>query len=184
MAVNSICVFCGSNVGARPEYREAAIALGRELARRDITLVYGGSSIGLMGVLADAALAGGGRAVGVIPQSMVDREIAHRGLTQLHVVGSMHERKARMAGLADAFILLPGGFGSWDEFCEIVTWSQLGLHRKPCGIANVLDYYGPLLAQAARAVSERFVTEKSLAEIVVEPDPVALVNRWCGGTTR
>lgn len=170
-------MFCGSSPGIRPEYGEAAGALGRELVDREITLIYGGSSIGLMGMLADTVIAGGGRAVGVIPESMVRREIAHRGLSQLHVVQSMHERKAQMASLADAFVLLPGGFGSWDEFCEVVTWSQLGLHAKPCGILNVLDYYRALLAMAGHGVAEGFVPEKPWSRVLVEADPAALLDR-------
>jgi uncharacterized protein (TIGR00730 family) len=164
-------------MGARPEYRGAAISLGRELSRRGITLVYGGGNVGLMGVLADAALEDGGKAIGVIPRSMVEREIAHPGLTRLHVVESMHERKALMADLADAFILLPGGFGSWDEFCEAITWSQLGMHRKPCGILNVLDYYAPLLALAGHAVSEGFVRSAHWDGVAVDTEPAALLER-------
>jgi uncharacterized protein (TIGR00730 family) len=164
-------------MGARPEYRESAEALGRELALLGITLVYGGSSIGLMGVLADAAMAGGGQVVGVIPDSMARREIAHQGLTRLHVVESMHERKALMADLADAFVLLPGGFGSWDEFCEIVTWAQLGLHSKPCGILNVLGYYDSLLALAGHAVNEGFVRAGGWAGVMVDASPAALLER-------
>ena len=164
-------------MGSRPEYRQAAAALGREFARRGMTLVYGGSSIGLMGVLADSVMGAGGEAVGVIPESMVRREIAHRGLTRLHVVGSMHERKARMADLADAFILLPGGFGSWDEFCEIVTWAQLGIHAKPCGILNVLDYYACLLDLARHAMAEGFVRPQHWEGVVVADEPADLLAR-------
>jgi uncharacterized protein (TIGR00730 family) len=133
-----ICVFCGSSSGNRPEYRAAAEELGTELARRNIGLVYGGGNVGLMGVLADAVLGAGGEAVGVIPEHLMAREIGHDGLTKLDVVRSMHERKALMADLSDAFIALPGGFGTLEEFCEVVTWTQLGLHSKPCGILNVL----------------------------------------------
>jgi uncharacterized protein (TIGR00730 family) len=164
-------------MGARPEYRESAEELGRELAARGITLVYGGSGIGLMGVLADAVMAGGGQVVGVIPESMVRREIAHQGLTRLHVVASMHERKALMADLADAFMLLPGGFGSWDEFCEIITWAQLGIHSKPCAILNVLDYYASLLLLAGHAVSEGFVRASGWGGVLVDARPVALLER-------
>ena len=177
-SIASLCVFCGSSIGARPEYRESAEWLGRELALRGITLVYGGSSIGLMGVVANAVMAGGGQVVGVIPDSMVRREIAHQGLTRLHVVESMHERKALMADLADAFVLLPGGFGSWDEFCEIITWAQLGLHSKPCGILNVLGYYDSLLALAGHAVSEGFVRAGHWAGVMVDRSPAALLERF------
>jgi uncharacterized protein (TIGR00730 family) len=135
-----ICVFCGSSSGSRPQYRAATEELGTELARRNIRLVYGGGNVGLMGVLADAVLGAGGEAQGVIPENLMAREIGHRGLSKLHVVRSMHERKALMADLSDAFVALPGGFGTLEEFCEIVTWAQLGLHVKPCGILNVLGY--------------------------------------------
>ena len=155
--MKSICVFCGSSPGGRPEYRAAATELASELVRRDIGVVYGGGKVGLMGTVADAVLALGGKAVGVIPQHLMAREIGHPGLTQLHVVGSMHERKALMADLSDAFIALPGGFGTLDEFCEVLTWSQLGLHSKPCGVLNVLDYYSSFLALLDHAVRERFL---------------------------
>src|SRR6266481_626511 len=135
--LRAVCVFCGSSFGRRAEYREAAEELGRLLARRGISLVYGGGNVGLMGVIADACLGAGGRVVGVMPRSMVDREIAHLGLTELHVVESMHERKALMADLSDAFIALPGGYGTLEEFAEVVTWSQLGIQVKPCGLLNV-----------------------------------------------
>jgi uncharacterized protein (TIGR00730 family) len=143
-----ICVFCGSSQGNRTEYRAAAEELGAELVRRNIGLVYGGGNVGLMGLLADSVLQAGGEAVGVIPENLMAREVGHNGLTKLHVVHSMHERKTLMADLSDAFIALPGGFGTFEEFCEIVTWAQLGLHAKPCGILNVLGYYTPLLAIA------------------------------------
>jgi uncharacterized protein (TIGR00730 family) len=152
-----ICVFCGSSSGSRHEHRAATEELGTELARRNIGLVYGGGNVGLMGVLADAVLKAGGEAQGVIPEHLMAREIGHNGLTKLHIVHSMHERKALMADLSDAFIALPGGFGTLEEFCEIVTWAQLGLHAKPCGILNVLGYYSPLLAMLDHAVEERFL---------------------------
>ena len=152
-----ICVFCGSSAGSRAEYRAAAGEFGAELVRRNIGLVYGGSNVGLMGIVADAVLAAGGEAIGVIPQPLMAREVGHTGLTKLHVVRSMHERKALMADLADAFVALPGGFGTLDEFCEVVTWTQLGLHLKPCGILNVLGYYGSLLAMFDHAVREQFL---------------------------
>ena len=152
-----ICVFCGSSPGSRPEYRAATEELATELVHRNIGLVYGGTHVGLMGVLADAVLRAGGEAVGVIPENLMAREVGHRGLTKLHVVPSMHERKALMADLSDAFVALPGGFGTLEEFCEVVTWAQLGLHAKPCGILNVMGYYSSLLAMFDHAVQERFL---------------------------
>jgi len=152
-----ICVFCGSSAGSRSEYRAAAAEFGTELVRRNIGLVYGGSNVGLMGILADAVLAAGGEAIGVIPQHLISREVGHTGLTKLHVVRSMHERKSLMADLADAFVALPGGFGTLDEFCEVVTWTQLGLHLKPCGILNVLGYYSSLLRMFDHAMQEQFL---------------------------
>lgn len=152
-----ICAFCGSSSGSREEYSAAAEQLGAELVRRHIGLVFGGSNVGLMGILADAVLAAGGEAIGVIPQHLMAKEVAHRGLTRLHVVQSMHERKALMADLSDAFVALPGAFGTLDEFCEVVTWTQLGLHDKPCGMLNVCGYYSPLLVMFDHAVQERFL---------------------------
>jgi uncharacterized protein (TIGR00730 family) len=152
-----ICVFCGSSAGKLAEYRAAAEELGLLLAQRNIGVVYGGGNVGLMGVLADAVLSAKGEVIGVIPEHLMMREIGHRGLTKLHVVHSMHERKALMADLSDAFIALPGGFGTLEEFCEVLTWAQLGLHAKPCGILNVLHYYTPLLAMFDHAVQEQFL---------------------------
>jgi hypothetical protein len=171
-----ICVFCGSSSGNRPEYRAAAEELGAELVRRNIGLVYGGGNVGLMGVLADTVLNAGGEAVGVIPENLMAREVGHTGLTKLHVVRSMHERKALMADLSDAFIAMPGGFGTLDEFCEVVTWSQLGLHAKPCGILNVLGFYTPLLAMFDHAVQERFLKPENRA-LVLARDSVAELLR-------
>lgn len=156
-----ICVFCGSSRGLRPEYQRAAQELGRYLAAHRIGLVYGGGNVGLMGAIADAALAAGNEVIGVIPQAIVDREIAHRGVTELRIVSSMHERKALMADLSDAFIAMPGGFGTFEEFCEVLTWSQLGIHKKPCGLLNIEDYYTPLLAMFDHAVAERFIREEN-----------------------
>src|SRR5215831_11311207 len=140
-----ICVFCGSSTGLRSKYVDAARAMGLALVRRRLGLVYGGGCVGLMGTIADAVLKGGGEVIGIIPEALVERELAHRG-AQLIVVRSMHERKAKMAELSDAFIAMPGGYGTFEEFCEMITWAQLGLHRKPCGILNVEGYYGPLLS--------------------------------------
>lgn len=166
-----ICVFCASNSGSRPEYRAATEDLGRELVQRNIGIVYGGGKVGLMGALADAVLAAGGEAVGVIPEHLMAREIGHPGLTQLHVVRSMHDRKAMMADLSDAFIALPGGFGTLEEFFEVVTWAQLGLHAKPCGILNVLGYYSSLLAMLDHAVSEHLLKPEN-RELVLARDSV------------
>jgi uncharacterized protein (TIGR00730 family) len=176
--IHSLCVFCGSSKGGRPAYAEAARRVGREVAARGWTLVYGAGNIGLMGELADAALSAGGRVVGVIPESLVGWEVAHTGLTELHVVRTMHERKAMMADLSDAFLALPGGYGTLDEFCEILTWAQLGLHRKPCGLLNVLGYYDALLALLDTGVRERFLRPEHRALILNERDDVsALLDR-------
>jgi uncharacterized protein (TIGR00730 family) len=171
-----ICVFCGSSTGNKPVYQDAATSLGRYLASSGIGLVYGGGRVGLMGKIADSVLGAGGEAIGVIPRDLADKEIAHAGLTKLHVVASMHERKSLMADLAEAFILLPGGFGSWEEFCEIVTWLQLGIHHKPCGILNVAGYYDALLAQASQAVAEGFLAEQYREMIVVADTAEALLS--------
>jgi uncharacterized protein (TIGR00730 family) len=172
-------VFCGSSSGSDAAYAQAAQRLGEELVGRNITLVYGGGHVGLMGVMADAVLAAGGKAVGVMPRHLVEREIAHRALTKLHVVETMHERKQLMADLSDAFVLMPGGFGSWDEFCEIITWSQLGLHRKPSGILNVRDYYADFLRMTEHAVREGFIRASHRDTIVVTDDVASLVDRLC-----
>jgi uncharacterized protein (TIGR00730 family) len=151
--------------------------MGAAVARQGFGLVYGGGNVGLMGVIADAALALGGEVIGVIPRSMVDKELAHRGLTRLHTVHSMHERKALMAELADAFIALPGGYGTLEEFCEILTWAQLGLHCKPCGLLNVEGFYDAYLAQIDHAVSARFIRAEHRSLIQVEPNPERLLQR-------
>jgi uncharacterized protein (TIGR00730 family) len=190
-----ICVFCGSSPGSRAEYRAATEELGAELVRRSIGLVYGGGNVGLMGVLADAVLKAGGEAVGVIPENLMAREVGHNGLTKLHVVHSMHERKALMADLSDAFIALPGGFGTLEEFCEVLTWAQLGLHAKPCGILNVLGYYSPLLAMFDHAVKERFLKQENRRLVVARESATellraleqwrpALVEKWLDRETR
>lgn len=176
-----ICVFCGSSLGARPAYSAAAEQVGRHLAERGIGLVYGGGKIGLMGALADAALESGGEAVGVIPGHLVTREIGHKGLTKMYVVGSMHERKAMMADLSDGFIALPGGFGTFEEFCEVLTWSQLGLHKKPCGLLNVEGYYSPMLEMFDHAVSEGFVRGENRGIVLAHSDIgklVEMMERW------
>lgn len=177
MELKSVCVFCGSRMGARPEYLEGARALGAELARRGLTLVYGGANVGLMGALADAALEQGGKVVGVLPQVLRDRELAHPRLTELHFVDSMHTRKAMMAARADAFIAMPGGIGTFEELFEITTWAQLGLHHKPIGLLNVADFYGPLLALMRRAVDEGFVPETRAQPFACEASPATLLEQ-------
>jgi uncharacterized protein (TIGR00730 family) len=172
-----VCVFCGSSTGVPPEYRAAAQALGREMASRRIDLVFGGGCVGLMGVIADAVLDAGGHAIGVIPHALVARELAHRGIPDLRVVGSMHERKAMMADLADAFIAMPGGFGTFEEFWEVVTWTQLGLHQKRCGLLNVLGFYDPLLALVDRAVSDGLIKPSNRRIITSQSDPGLLLDR-------
>jgi uncharacterized protein (TIGR00730 family) len=171
-----VCVFCGSSVGVRIAYTEAAKQLGRLLASKGIGLVYGGGNVGLMGVIADAVVAAGGEAIGVIPRALADREIAHTGLTKLHVVDSMHTRKATMAELADAFIAMPGGVGTFEEFFEAVTWTQLGLHRKPCGLLNVAGFYTPLERFIDQAVTEGFIRPVHRTAIVVDDNPDRLLE--------
>ena len=178
MALKRVCVFAGSNAGARTQYRDAAVDLGRVLAARKIGLVYGGAHVGLMGAVADAILASGGHATGVIPESLVAKEVAHTGLTELRIVSSMHERKALMADLADAFVALPGGWGTWEEFFEVLTWAQLGLHRKPCGLLNVSGYFDPLLSFVDHSVREGFVRREYRAMICVETSAAALLERF------
>lgn len=167
MADRSVCVFCGSSFGTDPIYRSMAEETGRYLAKKGLRVVYGGGNIGLMGVLADATLGAGGKVVGVIPQHLVEMEVAHAGLTEIHVVASMHERKALMADLSSSFIALPGGFGTFDELCEILTWGQLGLHHKPMGILNVKGYFDPFLALLDTAVKEGFLRPEHRAIVQV-----------------
>lgn len=171
-----LCVFCGSSHGANPAYAEAAVTLGTLLARRGIGLVYGGGNVGLMGVIADAALAAGGEVIGVIPKALADREVAHHGVTELRVVDSMHTRKAIMADLSDAFIAMPGGVGTFEEFFEAITWTQLGLHRKACGLLNVAGFYTPLAAFIDQAVSDGFIKPVHRAAIVVDDNPERLLD--------
>jgi hypothetical protein len=174
--MKSICVFCGSSAGTRPVYAEAARATGRLLAERGIGLVYGGGNVGLMGEVADAVLAAGGEVTGVIPRALMEREVGHRGLTTLHVVGSMHERKALMVDLADGFVALPGGYGTLDELCEALTWSQLGIHAKPCGVLNVDGYFDALLALFDHATREGFVRPAHRELVLQSSDPAALLD--------
>jgi uncharacterized protein (TIGR00730 family) len=175
--IQALCVFCGANHGKRPAYREAAHTVGKLLAERRITLVYGGGNVGLMGTVADACLAFGGRVIGVIPRALAQKEIAHGGLTELRVVGSMHERKALMADLGDAFLSLPGGFGTWDEFCEVLTWSQLGLQKKACAFLNVEGYYDALLSLADRAAEDGFVRPEHRELLLVDTETERLLDR-------
>jgi uncharacterized protein (TIGR00730 family) len=172
-----VCVFCGASSGRLPAYADAARALGAAIARRGLGLAYGGGRVGLMGAVADGALRGGGEVVGVIPQELVDRELAHGGLTDLRVVGSLHERKALMAELSDGFVALPGGFGTLDELLEQLTWSQLGLHAKPVGLLDVEEYWRPLIELARHATEEGFVRESDLAAIAVASEPDVLLDR-------
>ena len=174
--VRAVCVFCGSSEGASPKYIEAARELGRTLARAGVRVIYGGASIGLMGALADAALGAGGEVVGVIPWALRDREIAHDDLTELHVVDSMHERKAKMAELSDAFVALPGGIGTLEELFEVWTWAQLGIHRKTVALLDVDGYYAPLLTFLDLCVDEGFVREVQRELLIVVQDSQALLS--------
>jgi len=171
-----ICVFCGSSPGNRPEYRNAARSLGSLLAERNIGLVFGGGRVGLMNEIANAVLDAGGRVTGVIPQSLVDREVAHTGVSDLRIVGSMHERKALMAELSDGFIAIPGGIGTFEEFLEIITWGQLGFHRKPCGLLNVLGFYNGLMGFLGHAVREGFLHSANRDSILVSASPEELLD--------
>ena len=176
MPVRSVCVFCGASIGANPAYREAAVALGQAIARRGLTLVYGGGAVGLMGVVADAAMAAGGEVVGIIPQSLLDAEVGHKGLTRLEVVDGMHARKARMAELSDAFIALPGGLGTLEELFEVWTWGQLGYHAKPLGLLEVNGFFDPLLAFLDHLVQERFVRQPHRDMLQRAASPAELVD--------
>jgi uncharacterized protein (TIGR00730 family) len=187
-----VCVFCGSNRGKDPAYEAAAHAMGIALVRRGLELVYGGGKVGLMGVIAEAVMGAGGRATGIMPDNLFRKEIGHTELTDLRIVGSMHERKAMMAELSDAFIALPGGFGTFEEFCEAVTWTQLGLHAKPCGLLNVGGYYDPLIALFDRAESDGFlmIEHRELVHCATDPDelldhlerhPPSHTDKWIEG---
>jgi uncharacterized protein (TIGR00730 family) len=175
--IKAVCVFCGSGTGSRPAYETAARDLGLLLAREQVTLVYGGACVGLMGVLANTVLGAGGAVVGVMPGSLVAKEVAHRGLTKLHVVESMHERKALMASLADSFVALPGGYGTLDELCEIITWSQLGIHEKPVGLLNIAGFFDGLLCLLDHAAAEGFIRPSHRSLLIEESDPESLWKR-------
>lgn len=175
--MKSLAVFCGSHAGRGEVYRAAAVRFAREVARREITLVYGGGNVGLMGVVADSALAAGGRVIGVLPRFLQERELGHAELTELHLVDSMHERKARMAELSDAFVALPGGLGTLEELFEAWTWMQLGLQHKPCGLLAVGSFFDPLLAFLDRASEEGFVSANHRALLKVANDPAVLLSK-------
>lgn len=176
--IRRICVFCGSNSGASAEYSDAARRIGTLFAREGIALVYGGGSVGLMGELADSVLAAGGEAIGVIPHALWAREVGHRGLTDLRIVETMHERKAMMADLSDAFIALPGGLGTLEEIFEMWTWAQLGLHQKPLGFLDVNGFYGPLMQFLDRAMRERFLKEPHRAIAMIDADAEGLLRKF------
>jgi uncharacterized protein (TIGR00730 family) len=180
--LSAVAVYCGSNRGADPAYAQAAASLGEELAGRGIRLVYGGGHVGLMGVVADAVLRGGGEAHGVITRALQGKELAHRGLTELTVVETMHERKAAMSDAADAFVMLPGGYGTLDEFFEAVTWTQLGIHDKPCGVLDVAGYFSPLRELLDTSTREGFVAAAHRDLVIAESDPARLLDRLAAWT--
>ncbi len=193
--MKSLCVYCGSSPGNRPEYAMAAKALAREFLARGIGLVYGGASVGIMGIIADTILEGKGQVIGVMPKAMVDKEISHPGLTELKVVGSMHERKALMADLADGYIALPGGLGTLEELIEVLTWAQLGFHQKPCGLLNVEGFYDHLESFLAHSAAQGFIKKDHRAMLMIESNPAALldqfttyqapqVSKWADGNRR
>lgn len=177
LEVKRVCVFAGANRGAREDYAQAAQQLARELVSRGIDVVYGGGKVGMMGVLADATLAAGGKVIGIIPKALLAKEVGHAGLTELRVVASMHERKAMMAELSDGFIALPGGLGTLEEFFEVLTWAQLGLHAKPCGLLNVSGYYDRLLEFLDHTVEERFVRNQHRGLVITSTSPAELLER-------
>lgn len=178
MPLKQICVYCGSNGGRLPEYIDQARAFGRELVKRDIGLVYGGAAVGIMGAVADAVMEAGGHAVGIIPESLMQKELAHRGLSELHVVQSMHERKTMMAEKADGFVALPGGAGTLEEIFETWTWAQLGMHKKPVGLLNIAGYYDALAVFLDHTVEEAFMRPQHRAMLAIENDPAALLDRF------
>ena len=175
--MKTVCVFCGSRDGVRPSYRAMAKLMGSTLARRRLGLVYGGGRVGLMGALADAALAEGGEVIGVIPKALVEKEVAHTGLSKLYVVGSMHERKKLMADLSDGFVALPGGYGTLEEFLEVLSWAQLSIHEKPCGLLDVDGFWKPLSSLFDKAVAEGFVRPYHRSLVLTEEDPELLLDK-------
>lgn len=174
--MKAVCVYCGSSNGVKPVYADAAKAFGRALVQNGLSLVYGGGRVGLMGTIADEVLALGGRAVGVIPQLLMNKEVGHTGLTELHVVADMHERKKMMADLSDAFVSMPGGVGTFEELFEVYTWAQLGYHQKPVALLNVEGYYDPLLAMLRHTVDEGFMRAPFIDMLKAEADPVQLIK--------
>lgn len=176
--MNRICVYCGSSPGKLPDYRESARELGYELSARGLGLVYGGASVGVMGAVADAVMEKGGEAIGVIPHALATREVAHSGLDELFVVDSMHERKAKMAELSDGFVALPGGWGTIEEIFEMLTWAQLGFHKKPCGLLNISAYYDHLFSFLEHAIEQRFVREEFRPMIMMEESADSLLDRF------
>jgi len=177
MEMKSLCVYCGASIGASPAYAEAARALAAVMVENDIALVYGGGNVGLMGVIADEVMRLGGEATGVIPKALLDKEVGHRGLTRLHIVKDMHERKAMMAALADGFVAMPGGIGTLEELFEVFTWSQLGLHDKPLGLLNVNGFYDSLIGFLQHVVAERFLRAEQAGRLIHERSPHALIDR-------
>lgn len=175
--MHSVCVYCGSKVGKHPEYRRAAQQLGELLAARELQLVYGGGQVGLMGVIADAVLSAGGTVVGVIPDKLATKELLHPGVQEMHVVRTMHERKAKMTELADAFIAMPGGYGTFDELFEAITWAQIGYHNKPIGLLNTAGYFDPLLQLIGHAIEEQFIAPRHAELVVHDATPGALLDR-------
>ncbi|HEY9799237.1 MAG TPA: TIGR00730 family Rossman fold protein [Leptolyngbyaceae cyanobacterium] len=175
--MKSICVYCGSNFGNRNSYLQAAKSLGVQMAQRGITLIYGGAKVGLMGAVADSVLEAGGKVIGVMPQALIDKEIAHTGLSDLRVVNSMHERKLLMADLADAFIALPGGLGTLEEFCEVATWTQLGFHNKACGLLNIDGFYNRLISFLNHATKEQFIRSEHRSIVLVGATPEELIEK-------
>ncbi|NWL88694.1 TIGR00730 family Rossman fold protein [Paenibacillus sp. 79R4] len=180
--MKSIAVYCGSSIGASPVYQEGARALGYELAERGIALIYGGASVGLMGEVASSVLEKGGRAIGVLPSFLQDREIAHTTLSELIIVDSMHERKAKMAELADGFIALPGGPGTMEEYFEILTWGQLALHHKPCGLLNIHHYYDSLIALFDHMAQERFMHDNYRSMVITDTTPSGILDQFANYT--
>jgi uncharacterized protein (TIGR00730 family) len=180
--MKAVCVFCGSNIGRNPAYVEAANSVGTALARSGLKLVYGGGKVGLMGAVADAVIAAGGQAEGVMPRALVEREIAHAGLSELHVVETMHQRKMMMSDLADAFVALPGGAGTLEEFFEQWTWALLGIHRKPCGLLNVAGYFAPLITMMQNIVADGFIAERYVEMLVIESEIEPMLKRFANYT--
>ncbi|MDC9614591.1 TIGR00730 family Rossman fold protein [Xenorhabdus khoisanae] len=177
-SVKSIAVYCGSSLGISEIYKESAISFAKELVKRDIILVYGGASVGIMGTVADTVLKAGGKVIGVIPTLLEEREISHKNLSELHVVETMHQRKSKMIELAEGFVALPGGFGTLEEFSEVFTWSMIGLNSKPCGILNINQFYDPLISMIDRMADEQFLQEKYRHMAIVEQDPALLLDRF------